>query len=145
MITFKPGDIFLTRWFDEDKNSSPGYWNHAAILDEHGNIVESLMDKGVVKQDFDEWFNSLESYCVVRYFDSQVALQAAREAAKYIGKPYRLITSTFTIIGPLRTQLGLNCVALVRLCYRDAAGYDTRVSFPDNFLEREGFRKIYGN
>lgn len=145
MITFQPGDVFLTRWFDEEKNTSPGYWNHSAILNHHGNVVEAIKDKGVIKEDFDKWLSEIDNYCVVRHIDAEIAKRASITCNNYIGKPYRLLTSTFTIIGKRRMNLGLNCVAVVRLAYRDAANMDYRVSFPDDFLNREAFRKIYGD
>lgn len=144
MITFQPGDIFLTRWFDEDKNTSPGYWNHSAILNHQGDIVEALIDKGVVKANFDNWVKEVDRYCVVRHFDFEAAKRASIACNNYIGKPYRLLTSTFTIIGKRRINMGLNCVAVVRLAYKDAIR-DYKVSFPDDFLNRGDFRKIYGD
>lgn len=142
---FKPGDVFLTRWFDEEKNSSPGYWNHAAIMDHHGYIVESLKDIGVVKQDFDKWYNSLETFMPVRFIRNESKAYVAGEMSNYyLGKPYRFITSAFRFIGPIRENIGLNCVALVRLCYRDALGYDPRYFIPDDLLKSQDFRRVNG-
>lgn len=139
---FEIGDVFLTRCNDEERNTSPGYWNHAAIYC-GDTVIESLREEGVVETSFEKWVAGVDRYHGFRYTGAMDARRAAALAAqRHVGKPYRLVSSLFNILGPNRSH-SLNCVAVVRLCYKEALGIDPRWRIPDDIASDENFDLIF--
>ena len=138
------GDIFLTRHFDtyENQNTSPGYWNHAAICSDENHIIESTKESGVVKLEVSEWFKSIQNYIVLRYGDKDVAMKAAQYAPSLLNNKYRMISSFFNFIGNRRIRKGLNCVSVVRLSYKYAFAIDPRWVTPDSILNSNLFKIV---
>ena len=141
------GDIFLTRWEDESMNNFPGYWNHAAIYRE-GNIIESLMNIGVVTTPFKEWKSKEEdgfNFITLRLKDSEKLKYpnapqiAADYAVKLIGGKYRMIASLFSNLPWWRIEKGLNCVAVVRIAYKEDFKKDPMWRITDNIAEDNRF------
>lgn len=141
---YQAGDIFLTRRADESENVSPGYWNHAAIYTEHGTIIESLRERGVVETNFENWLEDVDRFVTIRYngVNKDKPKMAAKFARRLLGIRYRTISSIFRVIGSRRINMGLNCVSVVRLCYRKAFRYDPGWRIPDHIYEDKNFRRI---
>ena len=144
------GDIFLTRWEDESMNNFPGYWNHAAIY-RQGQIIESLMDIGVVTTPFEEWRSKEEegfNFITLRLKPSvkinypHAPQIAANHAVKLIGGKYRMIASLFSSLPWWRIEKGLNCVAVVRIAYKKAFNKDPLWRITDNIAEDDRFIHI---
>jgi len=125
----KNGTILLTRHDEEDENTTPGYWNHAAIISDTGTIIEALLEKGVVETPLQEWLDSVDIAIGLQYENMD---KAAREARYFLGRKYRRIASVFKKLGQRRQRLGLNCVSVVRLCYFHANKKDPQWIVPDD-------------
>ena len=62
-----PGDIILTRNFNEEDNSMPGYYNHSSVFS--GNsVIESQMPpiNSVIQSDIDEFATRYGEYKILR-------------------------------------------------------------------------------
>ena len=136
----RPGDIFLTRWADEEKNTTPGHWNHAAILMDGWQIVEAQMAPNtVLVEDFDVFWNRYAEIVVLRVnhvLGHSIGLRMASNARLIVGSPYRKIASGFNFLR--RSGRGENCVSVVRKCYRDAVGDDPGWTYPDDIAKKHG-------
>ena len=144
-MIYKSGDVLLTRYIDEKLNGFPGYWNHVAIINHSGYVVESLMKTGVIKTNINDWFSGVEHFCLIRYKDPHIAYNSGKYVNNYIGKKYRMMTSLFRIIGNRRINMGLNCVSLVRLGYRSAMNRDPGWFIPDDIFNDIFFDTIIRN
>jgi len=137
----RTGNLILTRYKDESKNTSPGYWNHVAIVSNRDSIIESLRDEGVVELNIKDSLvkiNSLDIvYRVIEPFDKQTMEKAGERSIDYLGLDYRFSSSIFKRFGQRRLEKGVNCVTLARLIYKDILGYDPRWKRPDDILEKK--------
>ena len=142
MTNIKNGDIFITRYHDEEKNGFPGYWNHACIYND-GMIIEALMEIGVHTIPFEEWVKGVDRYIQLRYKGKEKKAQVAgKHALTMIGLPYRMVTSVFVFLTPWRIKKGVNCISVVRLAYKKAFKEDPGWVKADDILEDEMFNKI---
>ncbi len=132
------GTVFITRYLDESRNTSPGYWNHSAIYVDN-NIVESLRDRGVIKTSFDEWIDGVERCIILRPVYKDLSQKASQYSLKLLGIRYRFISSFFRVINPRRLQKGLNCVSVVKLSYGHALGYTPKWIVPDHIVKSDLF------
>lgn len=140
------GDIFLTRYHDEEKNKFPGYWNHAAIYND-GMIIEALMrnNTGVHTVSFEEWEKGVDQWIQLRLQDwhnPSAAEKAGKHAVTMLGLPYRMVTSVFRFIPTWRVKKGVNCVAVVRLAYKKGFGGDPRWLKADDIREDRRFYAV---
>ncbi len=142
MQEYKLGDIFLTRNMGDDgeNNPSPGYFNHTAIYIGDNQVVEAQLLFGVVKVDLKRFQERYPAYVVLRHqtMDGAKAVEFAKNTL--LGKPYRKIASIFNI--PRHSELGENCVSVVRKCIWAATGEDPGYRIPDELYYNKSFKII---
>jgi Orthopoxvirus protein of unknown function (DUF830). len=141
------GDLVLTRNDAETGNTSPGYWNHVAIVAVSEGvtyIIEAQGGHGVIAVDERKFFERYPKYRIFRYADRDAGYRAAVAAWERIGTPYLLTASIRARIRP--DGDGDNCVSLVRRAYLKATGHDFGWRQPDHLigiLRRQGFVPIH--
>lgn len=118
MPVLKKGDFLLTRG---TANPIPGYWNHVAIYDGSGYVIESRFPSGVKKTQVTTFINSCSQISVYRPNAQYLTPSMVDYAQKQIGQPY----SNF------------NCVKLARVSYyaatlRFGTGDDPGWLLPDH-------------
>jgi uncharacterized protein YycO len=142
MPEFKVGDIFLTRNMGDDgeSNSSPGYWNHAAIYVGNNEVVEAQLLFGVIKVKLENFQNRYPAYVVLRHkiMDGKKAADFAKNIL--LGKPYRKFASIFVV--PRHSDAGENCVSVVRKCIWAGTGKDPGYQIPDKLYYSTEFETI---
>lgn len=142
MVEYKLGDIFLTRNMGDDgeDNPSPGYFNHCAIYIGDNQIIEAQLMFGVVKVELAKFQRRYPAYVVLRSntIDGAKAVEFAKNTL--LGKPYRKIASIF--LYPRHSDLGENCVSVVRKCVWAATGSDPGYKFPDGLYYNKSFKII---
>lgn len=143
MDIFRPGDIILTRNLKEEDNSTPfSYWNHAAIycgLNTNGEpyVIEAQEEPNtVLRIDWSIFEARYPTIKVVRFPIDNID-KMIEKAESLIGTKYRKIASIFRRVGPIRNRLGINCVGVVRQCYKAGTGVDPRWRTPDSILKTE--------
>jgi len=129
------GDVFVTRnEGGEDENSSPGYYNHAAMYVGHNRVVEAQVapfDK-VIVSDLDEFIERYYKIKVLRYNNLNKAILAASYISSSVGRKYWKAASIFRRLRP--SDNGENCVSVVRRAWKDALKYDPRWKKPDHVI-----------
>ena len=75
----RPGDLLAARWEDEERNGTPGFWNHLAIVGADGSCVVEAQKSadGVVTASINDFLARYSEICVVRFFNSETARRAA--------------------------------------------------------------------
>lgn len=75
----RPGDVLATRWGDEKRNGTPGYWNHLAIVGTDGRrVVEAQRSAdGAISTPINSFSARYSEVVVFRFFDSETARRAA--------------------------------------------------------------------
>ena len=135
----QPGDILVTRNEGDDRheNKTPGYWNHCAIVGNCGRIVESQAGQGVITCEFHAF---VSRYPYIRVYRPPAAYREAMaiRAAQLVGLDYWGISSIFR--HPRDEDRGMNCVSVVRECWRSASGGDPRWHRPDQVAEDSRLR-----
>jgi hypothetical protein len=138
----QPGDIFLTRnkGDDETVNTSPGYYNHAAIFSVKNWVIEAqAAPNSVIAVPVWNFFERYPEILVLRPQNKSVAIRTAETAPKFLGQGYGLYTS----IRPLwRWPSKDNCTSLIRRIYNVVTGYDYRWHIPDSFLKTTWLTKV---
>jgi hypothetical protein len=135
------GDIILTRNAEYIGNSSPGYWNHAAISC-GSYVVEAQEEPNAVIAVKPNYFLArYPEYVILRYPDIQVAYYAAKAGYSLVGTPYRKISSLFFFLR--KSQRGENCVSIVRKAWKVALGRDPRWRIPDDIYREVGYGRFY--
>lgn len=124
------GDILLTRNMNE--NSSPGYYNHAAIISIKNWVVESqALPMGVIAVPIWSFFKRYPEILVLRCIDTNLANTTASLAVRYIGRKY----SKYMSIRPLRLWgHGDSCISLISRIYNRATGIKHKWYIPDDLL-----------
>ena len=128
------GDILLTRHADEEKNTSPGHWNHAAMYVGESTIVEAQAGPAVVLTvDWPTFYHRYGEILVLRsYYPVEVRNKMAAIARTLVGATYRKYASIFLF---LRRDKGENCVSTVRKAFKQATGVDPRWKKPDDVFD----------
>lgn len=103
----KKGDVLLTR--NAVFNIVPGYWNHSAIYDGNGNVIEAqVTGQNVVKKtSFTTFTNKYPEIVVYRLNAQYLVPRMVDRANQLVGQPYSLFVGNG----------GYSCVALVRFSY----------------------------
>lgn len=78
----RPGDILAARWEDEERNGTPGFWNHLAIVGaDKARVVEAQKSAdGVVTASINDFIARYSEVVVFRFFDAKTARRAAEAA-----------------------------------------------------------------
>jgi hypothetical protein len=78
----RPGDILAARWEDEERNGTPGFWNHLAIVGTEGaRVVEAQKSAdGIVTAAVEDFLARYAEVVVFRFFDAKMARRAAKFA-----------------------------------------------------------------
>jgi uncharacterized protein YycO len=137
------GDMFLTRNFKEEDNSSPGHWNHVAMYVGGGYVVEAQeKPNAVIKVAFEDFWCRYPEILVLRYkkVTPEIQKKLASSATKYIGVPYRRIASIFVFLR--KSSRGENCTSLFRRVCRDVYGGDPKWGIPDSVLSSGLFNLV---
>ncbi len=136
------GDILLTRNWDKRDNTTPGYWNHAAVYIGNDKVVESQVRQGVIVTSLDVFWARYPRIRVVRPLKQTLmtAERMTRMANQFRGVKYRKIAT----IGPRlkRYRRSENCVSLVRKCYFAGFGFDPRWKRPDDLASDGRLRMV---
>ncbi len=77
--TLRPGDILAARWADEERNGTPGFWNHLAIVGTDGTCVVEAQKSadGIVTAPINDFLARYSVVSAFRFFDSETARRAA--------------------------------------------------------------------
>ncbi len=135
----KEGDIFLTRHAREEDNTSPGFWNHAAIYVGNSPFDNAVVEaqakpNKVIYTPLDVFLNRYPHILILRITDvTSYPVYVAQEARKLIGSKYRKLASVFRFIR--RDFRGHNCVSVVRTAFKRAYHYDPGWKLPDSIME----------
>lgn len=129
------GDVMLTRNAGgEDKNESPGFWNHAAILIDDKQLVHALSERdSVVIEPVTKLIGEVEYAVVLRLKDTKHRNMFVRKAYSIVGSSYRAVASIFRYLRS--AGKGENCVSVVRKAFRDSHGYDPGWQKPDDIFD----------
>jgi uncharacterized protein YycO len=134
--TLKKGDVLVTRnviW-----NFVPGYWNHSAMYDGAGYVIEaqpSLTGGRVKKTPLATFYNTYPQINVYRLNAQFLVPRMVQYANSLVGQPYQ---------DPFNGG-GYNCVMVIRLSYYYATlaytpgGEDPRWVIPDNIASDRRF------
>ncbi len=79
VVELRPGDMLATRWGDEKRNRTPGFWNHLAVVGTDGrSVVEAqrLVD-GAISTPINDFLARYSEVAVFRFFDAETARRAA--------------------------------------------------------------------
>lgn len=145
------GTTLLSINRDPRLNTSPGTWNHAAIV-ANGHIVESQagivergQGKGVINTTFADFLSRDYSKIIALVpLDSGLGERAADRADQFVGLPFRKLSSLPRRETPRREKRGMNCNSTVRAAFVDAGGPKMpKQKIPDRFLAMRG--KLYGS
>lgn len=118
------GTVLQTRNADERENTSPGYFNHLAILSD-GWVIEAQQGCGVIQTSYQDFL--ARAYSQIRAFEPvnlEVGDYAGEVAETLIGLPYAPYHSSL-LPGDqplLMNMRGVNCIPVVRYSYRHASG-----------------------
>ena len=126
------GTVLQSRNADERLNTSPGFWNHLAIVS-NGHIVEAQEGQGVIQTSFQTYL--ARPYSRIRAF-TPVSLEEGERIADTSetlnGKPFRLLSSLPGKDRPRAMDRGMNCDSVVRFSARQATGKRLRrMRIPD--------------
>lgn len=82
----RPGDILAARWEDEERNGTPGFWNHLAIVGTDGSCVVEAQKSadGIVTAPINGFLARYSEIVVFRFFDSKTARRAAEIAESWV-------------------------------------------------------------
>lgn len=82
----RPGDILAARWEEEERNGTPGFWNHLAIVGTDGTrVVEAQKSAdGVVTASINDFLTRYSDVVVFRFFDAKTARRAAEIAESWV-------------------------------------------------------------
>jgi uncharacterized protein YycO len=132
VLGVSPGDILVTRNLYD--NSSPGFWNHAAIC-VGDTVVESQEGLGVIATPLDVFMARYPVVAVMRprgaYPRSVNA--AVNGAMRFVGQPYKRVASVFR----LRPYwIGENCTSLARKAHALGYGVDPGCRADDAVLRK---------
>ena len=129
-LEVQAGDIFLTRNAGGDEmNTSPGYFNHAAIYSINYWTVESQQyPNSIIAVPVWHFLNRYPEVLVLRPRNAEIARKTADFALQMVGRKYNKYES----IRPLWLwHGGDNCVSAVRRIYYYITNIDYRWRFPD--------------
>jgi hypothetical protein len=146
MALIQVGDILLTRNAGgEDRNRSPGWYNHAAIYTAAG-VVEAqahvrdgqwtddeTAPGAVILSELNEFWDRYPIILVRRLPDDAAARRAAERAVLMVGSHYRMISSWLRFLRP--DARGMNCVVVVRKAVAFARGSDPGWRRPDDISQ----------
>ncbi len=82
----RPGDILAARWADEERNGTPGFWNHLAIVGaDAARVVEAQKTAdGIVLAPINDFLDRYSDVAVFRFFDAETARRAAELAEEQV-------------------------------------------------------------
>ena len=136
------GTILISRNQDESQNTSPGHWNHLAIVSSETpftTIVEAQAGQGVIKTPLSVYLKRPYEpvQCLVPC-DRAAGQRAATKAESYVGLPYSKLGSILRVKAR-RLQRGekpsVNCVVPVKAAYWAEDRRARRVKIPDDVLK----------
>ena len=139
------GDVFVTRnaGNDEEDNTSPGYWNHAAIYGGNHEVVEAQVEphNQVILTNINEFFARYPQLRILRHKDPEIGPMAAMYARTLVGVHYRKLASIFRFLR--NSRRGENCVSVVRKAIQEVSQQTVVWRIPDDVAEDEMFIVIY--
>jgi len=142
-VSLEIGDILLTRHADEEKNTSPGHWNHAAMYVGDNTIVEAqARPDAVLTVDWPTFYHRYAEIAVFRsYYPAEVRNKMGEAARTLLGSLYRKYASIFRWLRS--STKGENCVSTVRKAFKQATGFDPRWKKPDDIYEDPNLWIVY--
>jgi hypothetical protein len=149
LFNLPAGSILLSRNRDERENTSPGYWNHLAIVDTTGDVIEDQAEQGGVIRTLVVDYLSRDYGRILVYqpLDMATGERAAARAETLVGLPHRTVSSLRRRFPPRARQRGLNCVSVIEIAYGPEDRQIRRLKVPDGitrfnrlFAEPEALR-----
>lgn len=127
-----PGVVLISRNLDENLNTTPGYWNHLALVASDKEIIESQVEKGVIITPFTEYQNRKYLFIAAYPIDSSIGQTAVAIAKEMVGKNY----GKFSSFRPrLSTDfIRYNCTSIVEIPYSKALKRRLRLNLPDHIF-----------
>jgi hypothetical protein len=112
-----PGTVLLSRNRCERENTSPGHWNHTAIVVNATEIVETQAEPvergqvGVIRTQLSDYLaRDYEPIMAYQPRDLAAGQRAAMRAENLVGLPNRNASSIFRRFPAWRQEKGLSCV-----------------------------------
>ena len=100
-VNYKPGYSFGTfrsdlisygiAWLTRRDNPGERLCSHVGFVSEDGGALHSIMGKGVVEENLDQYFDDPHTHIFFRkprHYTNQLGLNICAEARKLLGKPY---------------------------------------------------------
>lgn len=119
-----PGTVLCSRNRSEEENTSPGYWNHLAIVVSDGvveaqqGIVEHGQGEGVIKTSIEDYmardYSRIRAYLPLNVEHGQCA---AMRAERLIGLPHAAAASLKPMQGAAAFRCGHNCVSVIKTAW----------------------------
>lgn len=146
MRTLLPGTVLMSRNADENENTSPGFWNHLAIIvsdddivEAQAGIVEHGQGRGVIITKVSD-FMSRDYGQVIAYEprNPQMGVGAAKRARALVGRPHAPGASVLRRPGRKRPNAGQNCVSVVKVAWGTTVTRIRNIVIPDGFARVAG-------
>lgn len=140
---FPDGTVLVSRNRIERENTSPGFWNHLAIISQ-GHVVEAQKGPGVIRTSFSVYLGrDYSRILVLEPQDLDAGVRAAAISESLVGLKFNILSSFPGKDRPLLMQVrGVNCDSVIRYSERQATGLKLRtLRIPDSVLHHpEVFR-----
>lgn len=140
-----PGTILVSRNANEADNTSPGFWNHLAIVAGANEVIESQAGQGVIRTPLAVYMaRPYRPILALKPLDCQAGQRAAARADELVGLPHRALSSLFVFNGQPRRKIGVNCVtAALEIPYAgEALGVRLTIK-PDGVLRTPFARRLF--
>jgi hypothetical protein len=135
------GTVLVSRNANEAENTTPGHWNHLAIVVGE-ELIESQEGKGIIRTTLAEYLSRPYAQPILALLpcDRAVGERAATKAATFVGQPYGKLGSILR--GPARRmsrgeKVAANCVVPIKAAYWQEDRRTRRVWFPDHIATRD--------
>ena len=147
--TVQAGDILLTRNFGgEEINTSPGYYNHSAIVGPLNWVIEAQQTpNSIIAVPIWNFFDRYPEILVLRNINASIAEQTAQTATLFVGRTY----AKYMSVRPMFLwKYNDNCTSLIKRIYNKVTSKVYRWIIPDDFLRtpwlnRVSLKKDYEN
>lgn len=146
MLRLFPGTVLVSRNLDESLNTSPGFWNHLAIVinanvivEYQAGIVEHNQGRGVIRTSLQDYmYRAYHPVLALLPMNNPAGFCAAKRAAELVGLPGRPGREYERFIGRHGVKWVRNCVSVITLAWGPNDRAMRRVLMPDGIMRFVG-------